>query len=157
MKWVALVAALVACKATKHVDPNECPGGIYDEIAPDCDDVDCEDIICDATCPMGQTCPLLDCKGSPQCRLDCQGSATCSYIDCDDSDVCFIDCHDAGATCEVSCVDAQDCTVGCELGAACLVHCGSATGSATCKFDMCDGSGMADCGSGVIVCNRPCP
>jgi hypothetical protein len=152
--WYTALVVLVAC-SHKAGDPNACPGGVYDLIPPDCDDVNCENIICDAVCPMGQTCPLLDCKDSPQCRLDCQGSADCTYIDCDQSDVCFIDCHDS-ATCEVSCLGAQDCTVGCETGAACLVHCGPASGSA-CRFDMCDGSGMTDCGSGVIVCNRPCP
>jgi hypothetical protein len=152
VRWFAALVVVVACNKTP-VDPNACIGGIYYEIPDGCDDVNCEDIICDAVCPMGQSCPLLDCKGSPQCRLDCQAT-DCTNIDCDQSSVCFIDCHDPGASCEVSCLDSQDCTVGCERGAECLLHCGS--GSA-CRFDMCDGSGMVDCGSGVIACNRPCP
>jgi hypothetical protein len=154
-----LVFVWVACSACKGntVDPNKCvPSGPYD-IPPDCDDADCEDIVCDTTCPTGQVCPLLDCKGSPQCRLDCQGSATCTYVDCDQSDVCFIDCHETGSTCEVSCVGAQECGLDCYDGAECLLECGSATGSA-CAVEVCSGgSGMLDCGSGVFACNRPCP
>ncbi|HEY1813681.1 MAG TPA: hypothetical protein VGG74_15125 [Kofleriaceae bacterium] len=158
MRLVAVVLALVACKSAKQgpADASSCvPSGPYD-IPPDCDDADCEGIVCDTTCPMGQTCPLLDCKGSPQCRLDCQGSATCTYIDCDDSGDCFIDCHDPGSTCEVSCIGARGCNVACDSGE-CVLHCGSGSAS-TCSYDSCTGgSGITDCGSGVLACNRPCP
>jgi hypothetical protein len=151
--WVFGFAVIAGCGQST----NTCPGGQDYIVPPECDVVDCHLATCDLTCATGTTCGRLDCTGSPQCRLDCQPDATCPQVDCRSSDVCFVDCHGAGSTCEVSCEGAQQCDLNCHEGAECLLHCGSATAPA-CTFDTCTGgTGLVDCGGGVIACNRPCP
>jgi len=47
--------AIVACKSGGTSDPNTCTPDVDYAIPPSCDDADCEDMICDATCPTGKS------------------------------------------------------------------------------------------------------
>jgi hypothetical protein len=154
---LALVMFAVALGACDGDDEKTCvPEGSY-VLPADCDVANCRAKACDTTCESGTTCGRVDCSGSPQCRIDCQPGATCGPTDCRDADVCFVACHGAGSTCEATCEGAQICSLTCYDGAECLLRCG-ATPASACHYDMCSGgSGMIDCGGGVIACNRACP
>src|SRR5258708_7802683 len=120
-----------------------------------CKTVNCEGAAsCDIACAAGMTCGTLDCKGAQQCRYDCQANATCPLTDCRDTGSCGGPCADR-ATCEGEGDQSLGCDLACTGGAECLLRCGT---SSACKFGACTGgTGMTDCGGGVLVCNRPCP
>ena len=118
-----------------------------------CDYADCRGKVCDVTCHDGTQCGTLDCTGAPQCRLTVEANTTCGLTDCTNTGTCFVACFSA---CEVQCTGSKDCGLECEPGTPCLLRCGTST---SCGFQggCTGGSGMIDCGNGVLACNRPCP
>lgn len=126
-----------------------CVGSACDDAVLDCADSQS----CQSVCAPGRIC-TTDCAGSGRCRARCRG-ATCD-VDCTDTDACQARCV-GGGDCEFDCRGSADCdgTV-CRDGSECLLVCDP--GDPSCGFALCQGgSGITDCGGGVVVCNRPCP
>ncbi|HSD88741.1 MAG TPA: hypothetical protein VLB44_14535, partial [Kofleriaceae bacterium] len=66
---VVLVVLVAAAACDDDPGPSTCTPDGYWIWPADCEVAVCGNLICDATCPAGQTCPRLDCTQSPQCRI----------------------------------------------------------------------------------------
>lgn len=91
----------------------------------------------------------VTCTAGASCAQNCNGSSGGCHLVCDGSDPCSLSCEGSSGGCELDC----------RGGAECILSC---AGSASCDIDECTGgsgphAGERSCGSGIRVCNRPCP